>query len=175
MCTYTAACLQWGWCLTPTAIDVYVCSMLTTAERVRVVWTSSLVAGHLGTTDAQHSTCRLPPCHQCVTEQTSTTYRLLEGPSSSQHQPNATHPATTRCSMLYEEALYTLHSTSTVLQGRVGQELIFFWPPLAQPLRHCSMPPLRVWLTHVYDRVVTPRVGAPGPSAYVTGPGKWSC
>jgi hypothetical protein len=74
--------------------------------------------------------------------------------------------------MLYEEALYTLHSTSTVLQGRVGQELIFFWPPLAQPLRHRSMPPLRVWLTHVYDRVVTPRVGAPGPSAYVTGPGK---
>ena len=151
--------------------------MLTTAERVRVVWTSSLVAvnaaaGHPGTTDAQHSTCRVPPCHQCVTEQTSTTHRLLEGPSSSQHQPNATHPATTRCSMLYEEALYTLHSTSTVLQGRVGQELIFFWPPLAQPLRHCSMPPLRVWLTHVYDRVVTPRVGAPGPSAYVTGPGK---
>ena len=55
------------------------------------------------------------------------------------------------------------------IQGWVGQELIFFWPPLAQPLRHCSMPPLRVWLTHVYDRVVTPRVGAPGPSAYVTG------
>ena len=64
---------------------------------------------------------------------------------------------------------------SLLVQGWVGQELIFFWPPLAQPLRHCSMPPLRVWLTHVYDRVVTPRVGAPGPSAYVTGPGKWSC
>jgi hypothetical protein len=61
---HTAACLQWGWCLTPTAIDVYVCSMLTTAERVMVVWTSSLVAvnaaaGHPGTTDAQHSTCRV--------------------------------------------------------------------------------------------------------------------
>jgi hypothetical protein len=31
-----------------------------------------------------------------------------------------------------------------LVQGWVGQELIFFWPPLAQPLRHCSMPPLRV-------------------------------
>jgi len=106
--------------------------------------------------------------------------RFLQHPSPRASTPTACHrhiPCPTRSAPPI--GLCVAHSSAVacavVVQGWVGQELIFFWPPLAQPLRHCSMPPLRVWLTHVYDRVVTPRVGAPGPSAYVTGPGKWSC
>jgi hypothetical protein len=83
--------------------------MLTTAERVMVVWTSSLVAvnaaaGHPGTTDAQHSTCRVPQCHQCVPEQTSTTHRpkrpLVFQPTQRPHaalccmRKHSTHPST---------------------------------------------------------------------------------
>jgi hypothetical protein len=74
-----------------------------------VVWTSSLVAvnaaaGHPGTTDAQHSTCRVPQCHQCVPEQTSTTHRpkrpLVFQPTQRPHaalccmRKHSTHPST---------------------------------------------------------------------------------
>jgi hypothetical protein len=101
-----------GGALTPTAIDVYVFSLLTTAERVMV----DLLPGRCercwspGTTDAQHSTCRVPPCHQCVTEQTSTTHRL-EGPF--QHQPSQ-RPHAALCCMRQHS---THPSTSTVISA----------------------------------------------------------
>jgi hypothetical protein len=73
------------------------------------------------------------------------------------------------------------------LQGWVGQELVLFLAPSSAVVTppH-SMPPLRVWLTHVYGRVVTPRAwgsrplrlcqrGLEGGRVEVEGPGYQGC